>query len=134
MTYHKAIPVITAALALAACGPTNTVPPPVAPSDPIQHYDLYIPESLQVQSIGFAATTFSEVAGSAGVTASEVGGRAFIQVHAIHRDTGDRYLLLYEDIANRKQPVQVIRLQQVSDTTILRSPSAGSGVGRSEGL
>lgn len=121
---------VSLALALAACGPTNTVPRPVAPSDPIQHYDLRIPESLQVQSIEFAATTFSEVSGYGGTTGSEVGGRAFIQVHAVHRDTRDQYLLLYEDIANRKQPVQVIRLQPVPDTTILRAPSAASGVGR----
>ena len=121
MTYFKAIPVVAAALALAACGPTNTVPPPVAPGDPIQHYDLNIPESLQVQSVEFAATTFSEVAGYGGSTASEVGGRAFIQVHAIHRQTGEQYLLLYEDIANRKQPVQVIRFLPTSDATIFRS-------------
>ena len=51
------------------------------------------------------------------------GGRAFLQVHAIHRDTGEQYVLLYEDIANRKQPVQVIRFRPTSDATILRIPS-----------
>jgi hypothetical protein len=127
MTYSRPITVIAAALALAACGPTNTVPAPVAPSDPIQYYDLNLPESLQVQSIEFAATTFSEVSGYGGTTGSEVGGRAFIQVYAIHRETGEHYLLLYEDIANRKQPVHVIRLQPTPDTTILRPPSAGPG-------
>jgi len=120
MTHRKAVPVIAAALVMVACGPTNTVPAPVAPGDPIQYYDLDFPESLQVQSIQFSATTFSEVAGYAGTTASEIGGRAFLQVHAIHRDTGDQYLLLYEDIVNRKQPVQVIRFRPTSDATILR--------------
>jgi hypothetical protein len=114
------MPVIAAALALAACGPPNTEPAPVAPNDPIQYYDLDLPESLQVQSIQFAATTFSEVSGYGGATGSEIGGRAFLQVYAIHRDTGDQYLLLYEDIANRKQPVQVIRFRPTSDATILR--------------
>lgn len=122
MTFHKAISVIAAGLALAACGPTNTVPAPVAPGDPIQYYDLDLPESLQVQSIEFAATTFSEVSGYGGATSSNTGGRAFLRVHAIHRETGDQYLLLYEDIANRKQPVQVIRFRRTSDGTILRMP------------
>lgn len=123
MTYHKAIFVIAAALVTAACGPTtNTVPAPVAPGDPIQHYDLDLPESLEVQSIEFAATTFSEVAGYGGTTSSEMGGRAFLQVHAIHRETGDHYLLLYEDIANRKHPVQVVRFRRTSNGTILRIP------------
>jgi hypothetical protein len=121
MTPNKAMPVIAAALALAACAPTNTVPPPVAPNDPIQYYDLNLPESLQVQSIQFAATTFSEVSGYGGATGSEIGGRAFLQVYAIHRETGDHFLLLYEDIANRRQPVQVIRFQPTSDATILRA-------------
>ena len=122
MIYHKAIPVIAAVLALAACSPVNTVPAPVAPSDPIQHYDLDLPESLQVQSIEFTATMFSDVSGGGGTTSSETGGRAFLQVYAIHRDTGEQYVLLYEDIARRKQPVQVIRFRPTSDETILRIP------------
>ena len=122
MTYYKAIPEIAAALALAACSPVNTVPAPVAPSDPIQYYDLDLPESLQVQSIEFTATTFSAVSGSGGTSSSKAGGRAFLQVYAIHRDTGEQYVLLYEDIANRKQPVQVIRFRPTSDATILRRP------------
>lgn len=122
MTYHKAIPKIAAVLALAACSPVNTVPAPVSPSDPIQYYDLDLPESLQVQSIEFTATTFSDVSGASGVTSSKTGGRAFLQVYAIHRETGEQYVLLYEDIANRKQPVQVIRFRPTSDETILRIP------------
>ena len=122
MTYHKVIPKIVAVLALAACSPVNTVPAPVAPSDPIQYYDLDLPESLQVQSIEFTATTFSDVSGYGGATSSETGGRAFLQVYAIHRDTGEQYLLLYEDIANRKLPFQVIRFRPTSDATILRIP------------
>ena len=122
MTYHKAIPRIVAVLALAACSPVNTVPEPVSPSDPIQHYDLDLPESLEVQSIEFTATTFSDVSGYGGTTSSETGGRAFLQVYAIHRDTGEQYVLLYEDIARRKQPVQVIRFRPTSDETILRIP------------
>jgi len=122
MTYHKAIPKIAAVLALAACSPVNTVPSPVSPSDPIQYYDLDLPESLQVQSIEFTATTFSDVSGAGGTTSSKTGGRAFLQVYAIHRGTGEQYVLLYEDIANRKQPVQVIRFRPTSDETVLRIP------------
>ena len=120
MTYHKGVLLMSAALTLAACGPTNTVPAPVAPSDPIQHYDLDLPESLEVRSIQFAATTFSEVSGYGGATSSETGGRAFLQVYAVHRDTGEQYFLLYEDIANRRRPIQVIRFRPAADETILR--------------
>src|SRR5690554_4155563 len=122
MTCCKAITVIITAVTLAACGPVNTMPAPVSPSDPIQHFDLNLPASLEVQSVEFAATTFSEVSGYDGTTGSEVGGRACVQVYAIHRETGGQYLLLYEDIANRKRPVQVIRFVPTPDAAMLRPP------------
>ena len=114
----------TAALIVAAtlvgCSPVNTVPPPVSPEDPVQHYDLEIPASLEIRSVEFTATTFSEVTGYDRATGSKVGGRAFLQVYAVHRETGDQYVLLYEDIARRKQPVQVIRFRSAADSTILK--------------
>jgi hypothetical protein len=87
----------------------NTVPAPVTPTAAVQYYDLEIPPDLEIKSVDFSATTFSEVAGSSGNTYSSVGGRAFVKVYAVHRTTGEQFLLLYEDIQRRKQPVQVIR-------------------------
>jgi hypothetical protein len=109
-------------IGLAACSPINTVPPPLTPTDPVQHYDLEIPESLDIRSVEFTATTFADVSGYGGTTGSKVGGRAFLQVYAVHRDTGDQYVLLYEDLPRRKQPVQVIRFRAGPDTGILNRP------------
>ena len=92
-----------------ACAPVNTVPPPVSPTAAIQYYDLEIPANLEVKSVDFSATTFSDVSGAGGTTSSAVGGRAFVKVYAVHRGTGAPFLLLYEDIEHRRQPVQIIR-------------------------
>jgi hypothetical protein len=107
--------ILPALLTGVACSPVNTVPEPVSPTAAIQHYDLEIPADLEIKSVDFSATTFSDVSGSGGSTSSSVGGRAFVKVYAVHRTTGEQYLLLYEDIAHRKQPVQVIRFVRAPD-------------------
>ena len=98
-----------------ACSPVNTVPAPVSPTAAIQHYDLEIPADLEIKSVDFSATTFSDVSGAGGSTSSAVGGRAFVKVYAVHRTTGEQYLLLYEDIEHRRRPVQVIRYVRGAD-------------------
>ena len=95
--------------AIACAPPVNTVPAPVFPTTAVQFYDLEIPADLEVKSVDFSATTFSEVSGAGGNTSSAVGGRAFVKVYAVHRGMGTQFLLLYEDIAHRRQPVQIIR-------------------------
>jgi len=101
--------ILPALVSTVACSPVNTVPEPVAPTAAIQHYDLELPADLEIRSVDFSATTFSDVSGSGGTTVSSVGGRAFVKVYAVDRTTGEQFLLLYEDIARRKRPVQVIR-------------------------
>ena len=103
--------VIGLMMAAVACSPVNTVPAPVSPTAPVQHYDLDIPAELEVRSVQFTATTFAEVEGYQGTTGSQVGGRAFVHVHAVHRGTGEQYLLVYEEIARRAAPVFVIRFR-----------------------
>ena len=66
-----------------------------------------------------SAMSFSDVSGSGNVTYTQVGGRAFLKVYAVHRETGDQYLLIYEDIKRRKTPVQVIRFQPVPGSRLL---------------
>ena len=107
--------VLAAVVAATACTPVNTVPEPVSPSAAIQYYDLEVPPDLEIKSVDFSATTFSDVSGSQGSTSSSVGGRAFVKVYAVHRTTGEQFLLLYEDIARRKRPVQVIRFRPGAD-------------------
>jgi len=103
---------------LAACQPVNTVPEPVSPTAAVQYYDLDVPPDLEVRSIDFSATTFSEVEGSGGNTSSSTGGRAFVKVYGVRRKTGEQFLLLYEDILRRKQPVQIIRLRSSASVTL----------------
>jgi hypothetical protein len=104
---------VLAALLVAACTTTfpatNTVPRPVSATAASQYYNLEVPANLEIKSVDFSATTFTEVSGDRKSTSSEVGGRAFVKVYAVHRTTGEHFLLLYEDVANRRLPVQVIR-------------------------
>jgi hypothetical protein len=107
-------------VALAGCRTLNTVPAPVSPTAAVQYYDLEIPPDLEIKSVDFAATTFSDVSGTGGATYSSVGGRAFVKVYAVHRTTGDQFLLLYEDIERRSRPVRVIRFVPRSGADSLR--------------
>jgi hypothetical protein len=111
----RSLLILPALVAAVACSPVNTVPAPVAPTAAIQYYDLEVPADLEIRAVDFSATTFSDVSGSAGTLTSSVGGRAFVKVHAVHRTTGEQFLLLYEDIEHRKRPVQVIRFVRGSD-------------------
>lgn len=107
--------VLPALAAAVACSPINTVPAPVSPTAAIQYYDLEVAADLEVRAVDFSATTFSDVSGAGGTTTSSVGGRAFVKVYAVHRTTGEQFLLLYEDIEHRKRPVQVIRFVRGPD-------------------
>jgi hypothetical protein len=103
---------IASAMLLAACTRTivNTIPPLVTPLAEVQRYDLELPPDLDVKTIDFTATTYADVRGNSDTgTSSEVAGRAFVKVWAVHRTTGDNYLLLYEDGSHRRRPVQIIR-------------------------
>ncbi len=114
---RAALVLVVAVVAAAACHtPVNTVPGPVTPDDPVAHYEIEIPDALEVKSVSFDATTFGDVAGGEFGVATQVGGRAFLKVHAIHSKTGDQYLLIYEDISHRKTPVQIIRFRAVPDS------------------
>ena len=107
------LPVVTFVAAAACHSPVNTVPSPVAPDDPIAQYEIEIPDALEVKSVSFDATTFGDVAGNEFGVATQVGGRAFLKVYAVHLKTGDQYFLIYEDISHRKTPVQIIRFRPV---------------------
>lgn len=107
-------------LGLAACRhPVNTIPAPASPTDPIEHYALEIPDALEIKAVSFQATAFSDISGGANMTVTQVGGRAFLEVYAVHRQTGEQYLLIYEDVDHRKTPVRIIRFHPVSDARLL---------------
>lgn len=111
MRTHISLFVLSPLLCGAACQSTvNTLPDPVTPTTAVQYYDLEVPRDLEIKAVDFAATTFADVFGMPhSATVSSVGGRAFVKVYAVHRTTGEQFLLLYEDIARRTRPVQIIR-------------------------
>jgi len=100
---------VAAAWAGTACTPVYTVPHVVAPRDPVQEFSLELPPNLEVRHVDFSATEFAT--DHNGMYAGAVGGRAFLKVYAVDRESGEAVLLIYEDIAHRKQPVQVIRFR-----------------------
>lgn len=96
--------------------PVNTVPAPVAPTAQVQYYDLELPQDLEIRSVDFSATTYADVSGAPqGAVGTTVNGRAFVRVYAVHKTTGEQFLLLYEDITRRRRPVQIIRFVAGTD-------------------
>jgi hypothetical protein len=101
---------------LSACTPPfSSVPEPVAPSAPVQYYDLDIPSDLEIKAVDFAATAFLDVSGVNGQTSSSTAARGFIKVYAVQRGSGEQFLLLYEDVTRRKRPIQVIHFRSTPD-------------------
>jgi hypothetical protein len=101
-----------------ACTAVNTVPEPVSPDAPIQFYALDIPSDLEIKAIDFTATSFTDVSGFNGTTSSSTSGRAFVKVYAVQRRTGEQFLLVYEDVARRKKPIEVIHFRPASDMVL----------------
>ena len=97
--------------AACACAPSNTLPRPVSPTAPVQHFNLEIPPDLEIKGADFSATALSDGSGGE-LVPSNVSGRAFLIIFAVHRTTGEQFLLLYEDIVRRKQPVYVVRFRR----------------------
>jgi hypothetical protein len=68
------------------------------------------------------APTFADAPGvPGGAVSSTIGGRAFVRVYAVRRDTREQVLLLYEDIAHRRRPIQIIRFHPSVEQTGLDS-------------
>jgi hypothetical protein len=109
------LPLLSATLTFAACSSTiNTLPPVTDARAPIQEITLQIPAGLEVKSVNYNATMYANVSGTSGnygVTSTDAGGRAFVQVVAVDRDSGEQVLLLYENITQRPAPFQIIRFR-----------------------
>ncbi|HYT99563.1 MAG TPA: hypothetical protein VEK85_04265 [Gemmatimonadales bacterium] len=108
---HAVVPVALGAVVLTACNRTiNTLPARLTPADPVQTFALRIPDSLEIRAVDFDAALYPNVSGSNSTWVdTKLGGRAFVKVHAVHRKTGEQYLIVFEDIARRREPVLVIR-------------------------
>src|SRR5437879_12241001 len=97
MTNHRTAFLLSVLLVLSgsvACHPVNTMPPPPSPSDPVKHYDLEIPDALEIKAVSFDATAFSEGSGDGNVPSTQIGGRAVLKVHGLPRSSGPQYGLI----------------------------------------
>lgn len=112
-------PLLSLALFCAACASTiNTLPPLADARTPLQEVTLEIPDGLEIRSVSYTATMYPDVSGSsgsAGMTSTEAGGRAFVHVVAVDSASGEQVLLIYENLAERPQPIQIIRFRTAGE-------------------
>jgi len=94
----------------------STGPYPVSATAAIERYELELLPDLEVRSASYSITGLSDVNGFKGSTSSSVQLRPLLTVYAVRRSTGEQLLLVYEDLAQRKQPSQIIRLVPASDS------------------
>ncbi|MEM1126019.1 MAG: hypothetical protein AAGI71_05155 [Bacteroidota bacterium] len=97
-----------------ATSSVNTLPPLVGPEAATEHVTLYVPEGLDIQSVDLEADVFSEAKPGTHTIISEIGGRSFVKAYAVERETGVQVLLVYENIAERPKPIQIIRFETES--------------------
>jgi hypothetical protein len=105
-------------LVSAACAnlPVTTRPYPVSATAVIERNDLEIPRDLEVRSASYSVTGLPDVSGINGSTSSSVQVRPLLTIYAVHRTTGEQLLLIYDDLAQRKQPSRIIRMVPGSDS------------------
>ena len=107
----------SALLALGACNiPVATRPYPVSSSAAVERSDLEIPRDLDVRSASYSVTGLADVSGMNGSTSSSVQVRPILTVYAVRRGTGEQLLLIYDDLAQRKEPSRIVRLVASSDS------------------
>lgn len=102
---------------IAACTTNVTTRPyAVSATAAIERNDLEIPRDLEVRSATYSITSLADVGGIDGSTSSSVQMRPLLTVYAVRRTTGEQLLLVYEDLAQRKQPSRIIRIIPASDS------------------
>jgi hypothetical protein len=90
------------AVTLSACA-ANTLPSRAGPTDPIRHNRLEVPAWLEILSIDFAAAMGRN-------PEERTTRRGFYSVFGRHRESGTYYLLVYEDLARRGAPIEIIEV------------------------
>jgi hypothetical protein len=95
----------------------TTQPYPVSATAAIEQNDLLLPPGLEVRSAGYSVTGLADVSGINGSTSSVVQVRPLLTVFAVRRKSGEQFVLIYDDLTQRRQPSQVIRLVASSDTS-----------------
>jgi hypothetical protein len=94
-----------------------TEPYPVSATTVIERYQVTLPPDVEVRSANYSVTALPYVTGVKGNTSSAVQVRPLLTVYAVRRRTGEQLVLIYEDLAQRKQPSQIIQLVASSDSS-----------------
>jgi hypothetical protein len=115
MSFNTSLPLAAAFIAVSGCArPIATAPYPISPTAAVERNDLEVPADLEIRSASYSVTSLPDVTGVHGNTNSSVQVWPYLTVYAVRRSTGEQLLLIYEDLAQRKQPSQIIRLVQES--------------------
>jgi hypothetical protein len=112
MSNRITVVVLSTLVAGVACTPQpiDTSPHPVSITAPPQRYDVEVPPNLEIKSADYSVAILSDVGGNRGSTSSRLEERDLVKIYAVDRTTHEEFLLVYEDVEHRKQPVQIIRL------------------------
>lgn len=99
-------------LFLSSCtGYINSLPTDTTmPGETLQTI-LQLPAGLKVVSVDYDAELYTPSSNGSTSYEGEVG-RAFINVYAVDRQSGEQFLLIYENLRQNSRPIQVIRFQE----------------------
>ena len=86
-------------------------PPTARAADALPpEYRIEIPDGYDVQSVDYDASYVGLTGGAEGTATTKVGGRGVVAVYALQRATGDRVVLVYDNIEQRPTPSAIIHL------------------------
>ena len=83
---------------------TFTLPKLSKPDAPVVLESLIIPENMEIISTDYIATMAAD--------SSTWKGRAFVKIYAVHKETKEKYLLLYEELDKRSRPFKIIKFEK----------------------
>ncbi|MEM1117214.1 MAG: hypothetical protein AAF845_01920 [Bacteroidota bacterium] len=108
-------PVVLSALALllVGCGPgyRSTLLPTAEAGAPLPEYGVVVPDGYEVLSVDYDAALVGIATGNQFSTRTSVRGLGVLAVYAVERETGQRVVLVYDDLEARPRPTAVIRLE-----------------------
>ena len=99
------------------CSAATPQPYPVSATAAIDRYDLVLPPDIEVRSASYSITGLSSVSGINGNTSSDLQTRPLLTLYGVQRKTGAQLVLIYDDLKQRKEPSQIIRLILPSDSS-----------------
>ncbi len=91
----------------------NPSPTTIPPAGLVREDRLDVPRSLDVVWVGQDIVGWGDHGGSF---------RSFFNVYGLHRETGQRYLLVYERTSDGSKLVNIVTITEGLDKNLLRQP------------